>query len=72
MAALRSLVSQLLDGQWHSYQELMQKTGLNEPQLRTVLRLFADFHMAETDEEAKRCRLEPLTHRVWTEDPEEA
>jgi len=67
MRTLGSLVLLLLDGEWHTYEKVAEKTGMTEVQPGSLLRLLSEFGMADVDEEGGRCRLEPLTCSVWAE-----
>jgi DNA-binding IclR family transcriptional regulator len=50
----------LRDGEWHTLEEIMQKTGLHEFRMGLIVDFLAKYNFVVVDEAHKRMRLVPL------------
>jgi predicted transcriptional regulator len=55
------LLDVLKDGKWHSIEQIVQKTGIEEYKAKLVISFLEQFHFVHTDKKTGKIKLTALT-----------
>ena len=61
MLVIDEILDLLKDGKWHTMNEVMEKSRLNEFKAETVMSFLAEYSFIQQDKEHKKARLTPPT-----------